>query len=69
VKGTQESRNIPILSDLPIIGQLFRTAPARVPITAPPVQKSVTPPAPSRAIPFLSDLPIVGRLFRTTPSK
>jgi len=69
VKGTPESRNVPFLSDLPIIGQLFRTAPTRVPITAPPVQKGVTPPAPSHAIPFLSDLPIVGRLFRTTPSK
>jgi len=62
------SRGIPYLSDLPIVGRLFRTAPVHAPIPAPPIPKDVTPPVSSRSIPILSDLPIIGRLFRTTPS-
>jgi len=63
------SSGIPFLSELPIVGQLFRTVPVHAPVPTLPAPKDVTPPVPSRGIPFLSDLPILGRLFRMNPPK
>jgi hypothetical protein len=59
------SQGVPFLSDLPLVGQLFRiTRPGH----ALPALKRAPALAASRSIPVLSDIPIIGILFRiTTP--
>lgn len=78
-KASAVTRQVPVLSQLPLIGRLFRSsAPARtttsrtsigkIPVLPATRRGVAIPPANPRGVPGLENIPILGRLFRTTPA-